>query len=116
MNDAPVLFRANAALGLMAGDAELLRDVVTLTRATLPDELAGLRAAFDAASMPEAERRAHSIKGTAATLGAEALRAAALAVEQACRSADAAQARTRLDALEPLLKRFLGELDAFLQG
>jgi signal transduction histidine kinase/DNA-binding response OmpR family regulator/HPt (histidine-containing phosphotransfer) domain-containing protein len=58
------------------------------------------------------EREAHTLQGLAGTLGADALRTAVLAVEQAARARDAALVRARLPLAEAHLARLLLALHA----
>jgi CheY-like chemotaxis protein len=63
------------------------------------DDIAQLRACLEAGEMTGAQRLAHTLKGLAATLGAEDLRQSALAVEQAVR-----EQRTRPDILDGITR------------
>jgi CheY-like chemotaxis protein/HPt (histidine-containing phosphotransfer) domain-containing protein len=93
-----------AGLQLLDGSVGLYRRVLETFLADIDASRQRLRAAL-AAGDPQALRRlAHSTKGAAATVGAQALRAAAQALEQACNAgaeADATACQTlgaRLDA------------------
>lgn len=77
------------------------------------DDLVRIRAALDSENQDEARRLAHSLKGTAATLGAEPLRAAALALEVAIKSrADAGMIETAMAAVAVALEALLDALRA----
>ena len=67
-----------------------------------------IRAAIDSGDLATAERRAHSTKGLAGTIGASALQQAAKALETALRERDA--------ALETLFTRFADELRQVTDG
>jgi HPt (histidine-containing phosphotransfer) domain-containing protein len=108
------LFRPDVALTLMGGDPGLLREVAGVTRSCLPDQLRSLTAAVGAGTLEEALRHAHTLKGTAAGLGVESLRAAAHAIETACRASDFASVAARLPDVESLAGRLCVELDDFL--
>lgn len=83
--------------------ARRLRDRETAIRAVLalfPDECAAALTELDGAirfkRWDEAGDVAHRIKGAAGTVSAHALRAAAIAVEDACRTADAERVQAAL--------------------
>lgn len=65
-----------------------------------PTQLAGLRRALDCADVDAARRAAHSLKSTAAMLGAVRLAAAARAVESSAETEDLAGAAGALGVLE----------------
>ncbi|MDP1524830.1 MAG: ATP-binding protein [Rhodocyclaceae bacterium] len=80
------------------------------------DDLALIRAALADGNQDEARRLAHSLKGTAATLGAEPLRTAALALETAIKSrADTVTIEAEIAAVAPVLERLLDALRAHFQ-
>jgi HPt (histidine-containing phosphotransfer) domain-containing protein len=64
---------------------ELLQDLIALFLSETPERLTTLAASIDAGNSQEAERAAHTLKSSAATLGALALSAAAAAAEAAAR-------------------------------
>jgi len=77
------------------------------------DDLERIRDALREGSREEARRLAHSLKGTAATLGAEPLREAALTLEMAIKSTvDAATIETAMSAVAPHLNALLVGLRA----
>ncbi|MDA0333624.1 MAG: Hpt domain-containing protein [bacterium] len=100
----PVFDRATA-LERMDGDEELLAELVALFLTDVPARMQELRQALTAAEVDKLERIAHGIKGAAANLGAEAMRAAALALEQIGRAADLGAAPAGLTQLEEELGR-----------
>jgi len=71
-----------------------------------------LTAALQAGDFGLAGRLAHTLRGASATLGADALAAAAGALEVACESRDLALAQEVLQALIPRLQRLLASLAA----
>ena len=101
----PEVFDRAAALDLMEGDEELLDELVALFLEEVPPRLQELHAALTAAETNKLERIAHGIKGAASNLGAEAIRAAALALEQIGGAADLTAAPAALTRLEEELAR-----------
>ena len=75
----------------------------------------GIRESLDAGDLVAAERRAHTVKGLAATLGAAEVQADALALEIAIREArPRAVLDERLAAFEHRLGSLVGALDGRL--
>jgi signal transduction histidine kinase/CheY-like chemotaxis protein len=75
------------------------------------DDIAKLRASLDAGEMADAQRLAHTLKGVAATLGAEELRQCAFDVEQAVRDRQAMSAiQERISRLELLLEPLIASI------
>jgi len=72
----------------------------------VPSQLRNLRARIEEADAPGSRLQAHALKGAAATVGAESLRAMALAIEQA-------GAAGQLDRCDELLSRAGEELERF---
>ncbi len=95
-------------LARAGGDAALAREVLTLFAEDAPARLAALEQAFAANDVARLRRAAHAIKGSAATIGAVILSAAALDLERAAADESAAafaggmqrlrQAHTTLEA------------------
>ncbi|MDX9993880.1 MAG: DUF3365 domain-containing protein [Rhodocyclaceae bacterium] len=81
------------------------------------DDVALVRAALEAGRREDAVRVAHSLKGAAALLGAEAVRTAALAAERALREDASASSRdAALDELENRLAGFIAALHAHTEA
>ena len=70
-------------LGVLRGNAEKYLDLLVRFVAAHTDDMARLTASLDAGDPAAAQRIAHTLKGTAATLGAETLSAMARRVEEA---------------------------------
>ena len=80
------------------------------------DDMTRIRAALAAGQLDEVTRIAHSLKGAAATLGAESVRGAAREIETAARSgASAAEITYGIERLETVLNELLTVLGAFLE-
>lgn len=106
------IFDMRQLLTAAADDAELAAQVAGVFLTDIPERLAALRSALDAADAKTAERAAHSIKGAAATVGGEALRAAAFECELLGRAGDFAALRGKLPALQEQYARLESELRA----
>jgi two-component system sensor histidine kinase/response regulator len=76
-------------------------------------EIAGLIEAGDTA---EAGRRAHNLKGLAATLGAVLLQAPAAELEAAVDAGDSARTAAALEALAGPMAAAVAEIDAWIQA
>ncbi|MFW5856295.1 MAG: response regulator [Planctomycetota bacterium] len=106
---APVL-RRDQMRRLTQGDEDLLHRFVTSLRDELPRRLAATRAAAGRDDWTAAEREAHAIKGMAANVGGDELRARALEAEEAARACVLTPAR--LQALDAAVGRLLAALPA----
>jgi len=100
-----VVFDQEAMLKRLMGDEVLAQTVIEGFLQDIPQqiqELKGLLADEDAAA---AELQAHTIKGAAANVGGECLRAVALQMEKAGRAGDLAAMRERMNELEAQFTR-----------
>lgn len=86
--------------GLM-GDEELAATIVAGFLEDLPTQIEALKACLGSGNIRKAERQAHTVKGAAANLGAEALREVAGEMEKAGRTGDL----QALSAIMPQLER-----------
>ena len=77
------IFREEVLLDCLDGDKELFTEIIGEFLRDMPCQLDGLRRALDDKDMEKVERRAHTIKGTSANVGAKALSILALEVEEA---------------------------------
>ncbi len=109
----PRVFAPELALASMAGDRELLAEVIDVARVELPRQLEALEQSLAASDAVAARLHAHTLKGTADTVGARLMRDAASAVEQAAAAGDLATARSGVDRLHSLVAILAGELAAF---
>ncbi len=80
----------------LGGDKDLAKEIVAVFMTDFPKQIERLRQALRDSDLSAAHRIAHSIKGAAASIGAERLRAIALQAEEQVRSGafDTAQALT----------------------
>lgn len=94
------------ALEQAGDDEELLDELITLFHESSANDLHKIKvnaASGDAAAMGDA---AHSIKGAAASLGIEGIRAVAENLEKAGRSGDLERASSLMPVLEEMLTDF----------
>lgn len=76
------VFDLSLILATVADDREIAAQVIGVFLTDIPKQLDDLDAALAAGDAPTSQRVAHSIKGAAATVGAEELRAAAFEGEK----------------------------------
>ncbi|WP_028572096.1 response regulator [Desulfonatronum lacustre] len=96
---APPVFDRVAFLDRCMGDEDLVRDVLKLSLENMPRHIRELQTALDAADAQAARMQAHTIKGMAANLSAEALRALAKEMEDAAEGRDLDAVAARMGAL-----------------
>ena len=90
----------SAMLERLMGDEALAQTILQGFVVDLPQRLQALREVLASGQTADATRHAHTIKGAAATVGGEAVRATAAAIEAAGRSGDAHAMRQLLAELE----------------
>ncbi|MGD1095780.1 MAG: PAS domain S-box protein [Bryobacteraceae bacterium] len=100
----PVPFDGEALVARLIGDRELAGVALQAFLEDLPTQLDNLRQRLDQADASGAREQAHTLKGAAATVGAEGLRAIALAMERAGTTG-------RLDQCGELLPRAVEEFE-----
>ena len=105
----------SALLSRFEGEADLLRDVVTLFMDDCPKLMDGIRGAVERSDAHGLERAAHKLKGTVANFSARAAYAAALHLETMGREGHLEQAREALAALDVALAQ-LGPVLINLSG
>ncbi|MBL8481690.1 MAG: response regulator, partial [Rhodocyclaceae bacterium] len=110
----------DAVFGLRCvnGNSVLYLRVLQMFAQRLPKDLIALRAALRRTDgLDEARRRAHTLKGTAGTVGATAVQAAAAALEALVKQgADAGELADALAAVEAESTQLLGALQAVLEA
>ncbi len=94
------VFDSAGMLARLMGDAELARAVVGGFLGDVPRLIEALRSRLLAGDLEGAMRQAHTIKGASAAVGGEALRAVAVAMEDAAVSGDSVALATLLPDLE----------------
>jgi HPt (histidine-containing phosphotransfer) domain-containing protein len=90
----------------------LVRSVVRLFVAELPNRLLAIRQGFDTHNMDELSLAAHALKGAASNVGASAISQACFVLEQSCKDGqwppDLAQQVMKIEALGPQTQRAFG--------
>jgi CheY-like chemotaxis protein/HPt (histidine-containing phosphotransfer) domain-containing protein len=95
----PVFNRA-ALLERLMGDEEMLTVILESFLNDAPNQLAGLKADLSAEDIASVERRLHTMKGTASTMGGEALSAIAAELEKSAKAGDLAMVAARYAELQ----------------
>jgi HPt (histidine-containing phosphotransfer) domain-containing protein len=96
----PALLDADALADLRNEDNQLLRDLIDLFFSETSRSLRALVIALSERDQPQVERLAHTLKSSAATLGASSMSQTAAAVELAAHAGDFAEILRLLDALQ----------------
>jgi len=108
------IFDPARALRAMDGDVEILREIVREFLDVSVTDIQQLRDMVANSNAETAGQQAHKIKGAAANIGAEALRAVALEIETSAKANDLEKVNNLLDRIEQefnTLKSTLNELD-----
>ncbi len=114
MAESKPIFDLAEALRRTMGDVEFLKMMVDELQRTTPDHIERIRAAWEADDLETLGKEAHQFKGAAANLGAKAVAAAALEVEEIgkCGSPEGAQqALENLDRAVMALNQCLDDTD-----
>jgi HPt (histidine-containing phosphotransfer) domain-containing protein len=104
-----VVFDRAGVLSRMVGDEELISEYLHSFLADFPAQLRALKDYMKQMDASACSLKAHSIKGAAATLGAEVLQRAAAAIESAADSGNFEQVDRAMTELE---EAFIGFTDA----
>ena len=104
---APPAFDPAVLLDLLGGDREAVAEILAEYDADAPRQLAELREAVAAGDAERVRRLAHTLKGASANVGAEALRGAALRLEQAAAAGDLAGGEALVATMDAELERAL---------
>jgi PAS domain S-box-containing protein len=107
---APMVFNLAMLLQRMMGDEEFAHEVVSEFVNELPGLLSTLHEHFRKGELESIWKQAHKIKGSAANAGGEALRDAALKVEQAAKASNSAEVNLWVPELEFQAARFMESL------
>jgi len=102
----PAPFDSAALMRRLMDDRELASIVLTGFLDDAPSQLQQLREQLDRSDASGVHAQAHSLKGAAATVAAEALRAVALQIEQAAKTCDLDRCRQLLPQVEDQFHRF----------
>jgi two-component system, sensor histidine kinase and response regulator len=104
-----------ALLERVEGDHELLAELIHLFVDDAPRQLSAMHDALLRGDMSVLERAAHSMKGAASNLSAQATVAAALGLEKTARNGDTESSKANLLTLELSLNQLLSILAEFNQ-
>ena len=105
----PAVFDRAGALQRLGNDAELLDGLIETCLDDVQRDLARLKVALEQGQAEDARRHAHSIKGAASNVGAEALRVYAGRLEEMAKESRLDQVSDGLPELERRLAEFAGE-------
>ena len=94
-----------AFLERLEGDEELCRELVDLFMRDVPEQVEQLKQGLDNDDAEMVERRAHTIKGASANIGARALSEVAFEIELAGKEQELGKARLLVGKLENELER-----------
>ena len=95
-----MIFDRAAFLDRVMDDEDLAREIIESFLADMPTQIEKLGASVDAGDCRLAEQQAHRIKGAAANLGGEALRAVAFEMEKAAKAGDLINVTARLPEMK----------------
>jgi PAS domain S-box-containing protein len=113
----PVVFDKLALTNRLMGDAELVRKVITIFLIDIPDQIQVLKEFIKNGDAIGVERQAHTIKGAAANIGAEALRTTAYELEISARSSgDLKALQARIPDLETQFEQLRNELNKEIEN
>jgi HPt (histidine-containing phosphotransfer) domain-containing protein len=96
----------------LMGDQQLIGEILSLFLEEIPRRIETLKKYVAAGNAASAQDQAHAIKGAAASVGGEALRAVAFEMEKAGRAGDVEKAR----AIMPLLESGFEQLRQAVRG
>jgi PAS domain S-box-containing protein len=94
------VFRSDTLMARLSGDRELVRKVVAGFLSRLPQQVACLRQCVEKGDAQGTCRQAHALKGSAATVSAESLRAVCCELEDAAEAGNFNRASDLLPKLE----------------
>jgi CheY-like chemotaxis protein/HPt (histidine-containing phosphotransfer) domain-containing protein len=94
------VFRPDALLGRLSGDSELARKVVAGFLSRLPQQVRELRLSVEKGDARSTCLQAHALKGAAATVAAESLRAACCELQDTAETGNFTRASALLPKLE----------------
>jgi PAS domain S-box-containing protein len=111
----PRVFDIKDALERVEGDRDLLEEIVRIFTSECSSNMDAIRQALSAGDAPLLDRLAHTIKGAAANLSADAVSAAALKIEKLAAAGNLPDARESVDKLQCEIARLLPELASVCQ-
>jgi HPt (histidine-containing phosphotransfer) domain-containing protein len=100
----------DSLLQMVGGDADFVDELVDTFLADVPHQLADLRAAVAAGAAADAVRPAHTLKGTAASIGARSVEGVSRSIEEGARAGNVDGLKAPVEELA----RALADLEAAL--
>ncbi len=104
------------ALDMVAGDAEVLDEVVTASSQELPELIDTLELSISQGDFSTAQRAAHTIKSSSRILGAQQVVDFSAEAEEAAIAEDSQRVEAAAKRLRGLITRIVAEIDAFLEN
>jgi PAS domain S-box-containing protein len=104
-------FDRKELLNRVGGDRQSFHEIVDLCRAECPRLTQAIREAINQDSLADAERAAHSLKGTVSSIAARAATATACQIEESARNGDMSGAREGLNQLEEQMQQLWCQLE-----
>ena len=98
------------------GEPDVLAEVLELFLQDVPRRIEKLRAAYDASDAVELHRAAHSLKGSAGNIGAQALYGVCRQLDEKGRAGDLADAKPLVEALVAEYARVEVAIGRILRG
>ncbi len=114
--ESPEVFDRRQAVDATCGDPELLREIVGIFLEDCPRMIGDLRKAIASSNSEASRRAAHTLKGSVAVLGANAVAAAAKEVEQHARAGNLSAAAAAFARVEAEVERLVPVLKELLVG
>jgi len=111
-----VFFDAAALMHHVGDDRELMREIIEIFLATVPQMLADLRGAVVSGDCQKVEQAAHALRGAARNFFCPSVEQAALALEAMGRSRDLADAKSAFGVLAEKLDKLRSLLELMLRG
>ena len=99
-----------------AGEPDVLAEVLELFLQDVPQRLARLRGAYDVRDAVEMYKTAHSLKGSAGNIGADALFEVCRQLDDKSRAGDLTDVKPLIDALDAEFKRVEVAIRQLLAG
>jgi len=106
----------SAALDYVAGDEQMLRDLVGIFLTEAPRWMGELRQAVAADHITDVKRIAHNLKGSVRMFGSKSAFDSAFLLEQMSRNGNLADASSAMTALEQSIERLTPILKQFVKG
>ncbi len=109
----PPVFDEAALLDRVMGDKALARKVVNIFVEDMPVQIESLRDRLEAGDVKGVVHQAHTIKGAAANVSGERLRAAAFDIEKAATAGDLSSARESMSRIDDEFKALKMEIESW---